>query len=216
MKRWLVLALASCTTSVDAPPAALRVDPPSLDLQVVLGAPPPATAIHVYADSLGGEREVTDDATLTLVGAPLGALVGGEFSSDGLTGGSATIAVAYGGASLTIPIAANVYERRVANGAPSGLDDAFASASPLALDFAAADTDDASEAHILAPYLDIAIDALGSAGPREIALTATEWQAISRTAGGGSIDVTVASLQTTAPATARVASASYGVADLPA
>jgi hypothetical protein len=237
MRRWLVLAIAGCTTSVDAPPVALRVEPASLDLQVVLGAAPPAAAIHVYATSLGGEREVTNDATFTLAGPALGSVVDGQFSSDGLTGGAATIAVAYGDASTTIPIVTNVYERRVVDGAPAGLADTFAAAtsiagdagmSPadgcvlppdlgaLALDFTAADTDDAEEARIVAPYLDIAIDAAGSAGPREVALTAAEWQAIARTALGGSIDVTVASLQTTAPATAHVASASYGVAELPA
>ncbi len=237
MRAWLVVAAtAGCTA--EPPLASLQIDPPAIALTVELGATPPTAAVQVLARSADGDAtDVSALATFTLDGAPVGSIAGPQLTSDGLTGGSATLTVAYGGLTAIVPVTASIYGRRIVDGTPPGAAAAFAAATTsqvdanlapgdgsvlppdlgaLELDFGAADLDDTNEVHVTAPYLDIAVDAPGSAGPREIALAPSEWQAIAHTARGGAIEVDVASLDSSAPATARVASASYDIADLDA
>jgi len=76
--------------------------------------------------------------------------------------------------------------------------------------------DNAHEVRITAPGLELAILAPGVAGPRTIELAPREWSAIARTARGGQIQLEVASLQSTAPAVARVTTVGLDVADLDA
>jgi hypothetical protein len=237
VRAWLVVVTTAGCTS--ASPTSLEIEPPAIELAVDLGSAPPTAALQVLARSANGDAtDVSTTATFTLDGAPVGSIAGPALASDGLTGGSATLTVTYGELAATIPVTANIYGRRVVDGTPAGAAASFAAAitsevdanlSPgdgsvlppdlgaLVLDFGAADLDDTHEVHVTAPYLDIAVDAPGIAGgPREIALAPSEWQAIAHTARGGAIDVDVASLDSSAPATARVTSATYGIADLDA
>jgi hypothetical protein len=239
VRAWLVVAAtAGCTASLDAPLTSLQIEPPAIELAIELGSSSPAVPIQVLARSVDGElTDVSDLVTFSLDGAPVGSMVAGQLASDGVTGGSATLTASYRGLAATAPVSASVYSRRTVDGTSPGAAAAFAAAttspvdanlSPgdgsvlppdlgaLELDFGAADLDDTHEVHVTAPYLDIAVDAPGVAGPREIALAPIEWEAISRTTRGGSFAVDVASLDSSAPATARVASASYDVADLDA
>jgi WD40 repeat protein len=79
--------------------------------------------------------------------------------------------------------------------------------------FAANDLDDAHELRVTAPYLDLDIFAPGAAGPREIDLMSNEWAAVGHTARGGEIALAVSSLQSSAPATSRVATETLAIAD---
>jgi hypothetical protein len=185
----------------------------------------------------GTAADVTTSASFVLDGAPLGQLAGASLASDGLTGGAATIDVTYGELSTSIPATAHVYSRRVVDGTPAGAADAFATASPtpfdahldpqdgtvlppglgrMVLSFAANDLDDTHQITVTAPYLDLAIVAPGVAGPRELELSASEVGAITRTARGGAVELEVASLQSSAPATSRVTTVGLEIADLDA
>jgi len=235
---WLAaIAAVGCSASVDEAPSVigLRFDPPEIALAIDLQAQAPAQPIHVLAlGADGNEGDVTVDAHLELAGTPIGAIEDGMLVSDGMTGGAATITATYGGRTASATATATVYGRRTITGtAVAGAAFAAASATAIdasvspadgavlppnlgafAVDFTAADTDDAHELHVTAPYLDIAVDAPGVPGPRELALDANEWQAIASTARGASISVDVASMNSHAPQDSRVAHASYDVADL--
>lgn len=233
------LVAVGCSASVDESPAVigLRIDPPAIALAIDLDAPAPAQPIHVLArGGDGAEIDVTldSDLALAIAGAPVGTAEAGMLLSDGMTGGSATLTASYGGQTAVAQVTANVFGRRVVTGtavagaafdaaSPTTVDAAVSPADGAVLppnlgafvvDFGAADSDDAHELHVTAPYLDVAVDAPGIAGPREVALDANEWQAIASTARGGSIAVEVLSMDSHAPQTARVARASYDVADL--
>ena len=235
---WLVFSAVAtgCGVSVAGSPAALRVEPEAIDLAVELGRPSPAAPIRAFlVDADGTEHDVTAAASFSLDGAPLGGFVGASLTSDGLTGGTATVRIAYGAATAEIPATAHVHGLRIVAGAPAGAADAFARAAPAAFDahldpqdgavipaglgrmvlaFAAGDLDDAHRVVVTAPYLDLSIVAPGVAGPREMELSPSEWGAIRRTARGGAIQLEVSSLQTSAPATARVTTVGLDIADL--
>ena len=233
---WFVCAVASgCTGVVDS--TALRVEPPTIDLTVDLALPAPSAAMQVFVVNADGtEDDVTAGASFALDGAQLGELSGANFTSDGLTGGAATIHIAYGGFATSIPATVSIYGRRIVDGTPAGAD-TFASASPtpfdahldpqdgavippgigrMSLSFAANDLDDAHQITITAPYLDLAILAPGVPGPREVDLSASECGAITHTGRGGAVELEVASLQSSAPATSRVTTVGLEVADLDA
>src|SRR5262252_2065809 len=80
--RCLVLAALLGCTSTD-----LRVEPNAIDLDVVLGEPAPGVGLRVFLD----DKDVTDEASFALAGRPLGTLAGSRWTSDGRTGGAATI-----------------------------------------------------------------------------------------------------------------------------
>ncbi|HUJ62929.1 MAG TPA: hypothetical protein VLX92_30710, partial [Kofleriaceae bacterium] len=82
----------------------------------------------------------------------------------------------------------------------------------LDVDFAANDADDVHRVAITAPYLDLAIDAPGAPGPRHLELTPAEWAAVAATAPSATLSV--ASTHD-GDATARVASATIALCDLP-
>lgn len=223
---------------VDRGPATLRVEPASIELTVDLALPAPAASMQVFVERPNSETEdVTADARFSLEGAPLGALANATLTSDGLTGGAATVRITYDGVSTEIPATAHVAGRRIIDGSPAGVADAFASATPTPFDahldpldgavlppnlgrmvlaFAANDLDDAHQILVTAPYLDLAIVAPGAAGPRQLELSFSEWAAITHTARGSAIQVEVASLQSSAPATARVTTVGLEIADLDA
>jgi len=235
MCRWLLISitLVGCTTDI-APTPTLRVEPEAMDLDVDLAAAPPTGAIHVYAsDEDGLEYEVTAGTTFTFTGAQLGTVDNAQLTSDGVTGGASILVVQYQKLSASVPVTARVHCRRVVEGTLAP--DAFATATPtpvdaqlspvdrvvlppnlgeLDLDFIADDLDDTHQVHITAPYLDLTVVAPGVAGPRELVLAANEWKAIARTVRGGDVHVEVASLASTAPATVKVASATYSIADV--
>ncbi len=235
---WLVgLVVTGCTTSVAGiAPVALRVEPTALDLDVDIALLPPTAAVHVFAvESDGGERDVTSEATFAFDGPQLGAIAAGTMTSDGLTGGVATMRITYGQQAAAVPVTAHVHGHRVVDGTPQGAAAAFAAATPTAVDahldpsdgavlpsglgglvlsFAAADLDDVHHVVVTAPYLDLEILAPGVAGPREVALTPNEWGAIARTARGSAVQLEVASLQSSAPAIAQVTTVGLDVADL--
>ena len=235
---WLIgcMVATGCGAFVDAGPPVLRVEPAAIDLDVDLALPPPTAAIRVFALGLDGrEADVTAAATLRLDGAALGSLGGAGLTSDGVTGGVATIQITYEAATAAIPAAAHVHGRRVVDGTPAGAVAAFAAAARtpfdaqldppdgavipsglgrMVLGFVANDLDNAHEVRVTAPELELVIVAPGVAGPRTIELAPREWSAIARTARGGQIQLEVASLRSTAPAVARVATVGLDLADL--
>ncbi|HEY1551461.1 MAG TPA: hypothetical protein VGG28_26710 [Kofleriaceae bacterium] len=236
---WLAscVVVAGCSGAIDAS-AVLRVEPASIDLSVDLASPPPTAAMQVvlvHAD--GSEDDVTSTASFELDGAPIGQLAGASVVSDGFAGGSATIRVAYAELATSIPVTAHVSGQRIVDGTPAGAAAAFATASAtpfdahldpqdgsvlppglgrIVLSFAANDLDDTHQVTVTAPYLDLTIVAPGVAGPRELELSVSEVAAITRTARGGAVELEVASLQSSAPATSRVTTVGLEVADLDA
>jgi hypothetical protein len=236
---WLVscVVASGCSGTIDAS-ASLRVEPETIDLTVDLASPAPTAALQVllvHADS--SVDDVTTTASFELDGAPLGELVGASLVSDGFTGGSATIHISCGDLATSIQATAHVYSRRVVDGTPAGAADAFATATAtpfdahldpqdgavippglgrMVLSFAANDLDDTHQVTVTAPYLDLAFVAPGVAGPRELELSASEVGAITHTARGGAVELDVASLQSTAPATSRVTTVGLEIADLDA
>jgi hypothetical protein len=236
---WLAscVVASACSGTIDAS-SSLRAVPETIDLTVDLAGQPPEVAMQVllvHAD--GTEDDVTATASFALDGAPLGNLAGASLVSDGLTGGSAAIVVTYADLATSIPATAHVYGRRIVDGTAPGAADAFATASPtpfdahldpqdgavlppglgrIVLSFAASDLDDTHQVSVTAPYLDLVVVAPGVAGPRSLELSASEVGAITRTARGGALELEVASLQSSAPATSRVTSVGLEVADLDA
>ncbi len=230
---WLVVACAGC--SVASEHRSLRVEPASIDVTAEIGAPAPVVPLHVMLqDDDGSERDVTAEARFGLTGTLLGSVAGGMFTSDGVTGGAAVVQIGYGDDGATVPVTVRVHGWRASSPA---IADLFAAATPTAVDahldppdgavlppdlgaltlaFTAADTDDAHEVTVTAPYLDLAIVTAGSPGPRSIDLLPDEWAAIARTARGGSVALSVASISTSAPAETRVASAQLEIADVDA
>jgi hypothetical protein len=228
MWRWLVVGAAGCTAQLDAPH--LVVDPPSIQLDVDLALPAPTVTLRVLA----GDEDVTEGATFSLTGAPIGSFVGRQLVSDGRTGGEATITAIAAGSSVVIPATATVHGRRLVGDAPATAPDAFAAATDVAVtgplepgdgavlppdlgsldvDFAADDADDLHEIAVTALHLDIRVYAPGAPGPRHVALTAGEWTAIARTARGGSVGLAARSLHA---GTAHRLGASLAIADLDA
>lgn len=236
---WLVsCVVAGCDASIAGVPASLRVEPAAIDLTVDLALPAPVAPMHVFLTRADGtEQDVTAGASFGLDGAPLGVVAGASLTSDGLTGGTATVRITYDTVSAAIPATVHVHGRRIVDGTPAGAVDAFATASPTLFDahldpqdgavipsgigrmvlaFAANDLDDAHQVIVTAPYLDLSIVAPGAAGPRQLELSPSEWGAITRTARGGGIQLEVSSLQTSAPTTARVTTVGLDIADLDA
>ena len=210
----------------------LRIDPPSIAMDVDLAAAPPTAALHVVSvGDDGSETDVTATATYAFTGPQLGAVTAGQLASDGLTGGAATLAVTFHELSATIDVTANVHGKRIVDSAAA---DAFAAATamPAALQLAPGDgvvlppnlgeldlawtadpAADTHRVHITAPYLDVEVDA---PGPSAITLAPNEWQAVARTARGGAVNVDIASLQSSAPAIAQVQTATYRIGDIEA
>jgi len=220
------------------PSVTLRVEPTVIDLDVELGHPGAPVALRVFAVNAGGSQdEVTDVATVSLDGAPLGVVAAGSFTSDGLTGGTATVRLGFDQVVAAIQVTARVHGRRIVEGTPAGAAAAFATAAAAPFDahldpgdgavlppglgrmvlaFAAPDLDDVHRIAVTAPYLDLEIIAPGVAGPRELELSPSEWGAIARTVRGGALQLEVASLSSSAPATAHVATVGLEIADLDA
>ena len=228
MRTALLITITACTMPIGTTHE-LRVEPAAVALDVDLAAAPPTAALHVVSvGDDGSETDVTATATYAFTGPQLGTVTAGQLASDGLTGGAATLAVTFHELAATIDVTANVHGKRIVDSAAA---DAFATATAMpaalqlvpgdgvvlppnlgALDVAwtadpAADT---HRVHITAPYLDIEVDA---PGPSAITLAPNEWQAVARTARGGAVNVDVASLQSSAPATAQVQTATYRIAD---
>ncbi len=226
MKWFACLAVTGCTATLDM--GQLRVDPPALDLDVVLGEPPPQVALRVYE----GIRDVTDTATFA---TPLGTFSGGMFTSDGHSGGAATIAVTAGEMTASVPISVTVHGIRFTGGLPADastwlapgndqivtepLDPADGAVLPpnlggLDVDFGAYDDDDVHEIALTAPYLDLHVYAPGVPGSRHIALTSDEWAAAASTAHGGTATLEVRSTHSGGGAPVHVMSSQLAIADL--
>jgi len=227
----LITITASCTMPIDTTHA-LRVEPAAIAMDVDLAAAPPTAALHVVSvGDDGSETDVTAGATYAFTGPQLGAVANGQLASDGLTGGAAQLQITFHELAATIDVTANVHGKRIVDGA---LADAFATATAtpaalamipgdgvvlppnlgeLAVAWTADPAADLHQVHITAPYLDVEVDAPGSSA---ITLAPNEWQAVARTARGGAVNVDVASLQSTAPATAQTATATYRVASFEA
>jgi hypothetical protein len=233
----IVVVASGCNaTMTDDAPASLRVDPSSIELAVDLAQLAPAVSLHVFAvDSSGSETDVTGEASFAFDGLALGTVTGGTLTSDGLTGGTTMLRATYDQAAAAVPATANVTERRIAAGTAAGAADAFATATAapfaahldpedgavlpagigrMVLSFAAPDLDDTEQILVTAPYLNLEIVTPGVAGPRELELSPSEWGAITHTARGGAIQLDVASLSSSAPATSRTAAAGLEIADL--
>jgi hypothetical protein len=227
----ITVGTAGCSMSIDTTHE-LRIEPATIAMDVDLAGPPPTVALHVISvGDDGTETDVTTTATYAITGQPLGAVTNGRLASDGVTGGQATLAVAFHELAASIDVTATVHGRRIVDGA---LADAFAGATamPAALQLAPGDgvvlppnlgeldlawtadpAADTHRVHITAPYLDVEVDA---PGPSAITLAPNEWQAVARTARSGAVNVDIASLQSSAPAIAQVATATYRIADVDA
>ncbi len=234
---WLCIVIAGCNAGVSAMPTSLRIAPEAIDLAVDLALPAPAASVQVFeVDPDGSEHDVTADAALGLDGAALGTLAGATLTSDGITGGVATLRATYAGLATAITATAHVHGLRTTDGTAFGAHAAFTAATHAPVDahldpgdgavipanlgrmvlaFAAADSDDTHQVRVAAPYLDLEILAPGVAGPRTIEFAPNEWAAIARTAGG-QIQLDVASLASSAPAEARVESVQLEIAQLAA
>src|SRR5262245_29468858 len=102
----ITLLISGCVADVDAP--ILTIEPSTIDLVVVLGQPPPTIDLHVRQAG----ADVTDKATWTLQGAELGGVDAGRFTSDGLTGGTATISVQVGGGQASVLVSTRIESAR--------------------------------------------------------------------------------------------------------
>lgn len=230
---WLAVVVATgCTGSVGATPT-LRIEPPTIALDVDLARPAPAIDLHVWA----GATDVTADATFALAGAPVGAITGGRLASDGATGGVAVITATVGELTATAVVTVNIHGVRLVAATPADAPAWFAAApdvpvteplepadgevlppdlGKLEIDFGADDADDVHELEITAPYLDVQVYALGVAGPRHLELLPAEWTAVAHTALGGLAQLVVRSTRSGGGAPAHALSAKLGIADLPA
>ena len=224
----LITITAGCTMPI-ATTHELRIEPASIAMDVDLAAAPPAVALHVMSvGDDGSETDVTTGATYAFSGPQLGAVANGQLASDGSTGGAATLSVTFHELAATIDVTANVHGKRIVDGA---LPDAFATATatPAMLQLVPGDgvvlppnlgeldvawtaepAADQHQVHITAPYLDLEVDAPGASA---ITLAPNEWQAVARTARGGAVNVDVASLQSSAPATSQVQTATVRIAE---
>ena len=209
MKLLACLAIAGCTAAVD--PGQLRVEPAAIDVDVALGEPVPAISLR----ALAGNADVTSTATLALDDPSLGTVAGATFTPDGHAGGTATIAVSAGGDTVAVPVEVHVHGVRFAVGVSPSVTallapghDAAATyplepgdgavlppgLGGLEVDFGADDADTVSEVSLVSPFADIHIYAPGTPGPRHVALTPDEWQAIARTNRGGDATLEVRSV----------------------
>lgn len=221
----MILVVGGCDVGLET--TTLRVEPEVLDLTVELGKTHPV-AITVLADGL----DVTAHATFVLDGAPLGELDERGFTSDGRTGGRATVTVHHDGLTTSLPLRVVLHSAR--GDAPPQAVGWFGEATPLPMDallepgdgavlprnlanldvhFAVPATDDLHEIAILAPELDFHIYGRGAAGARTAALTPAEWDAITRTSRGGYVDIIARTLSSAAPTEMHVASAHVVIAD---
>ena len=224
----IMITCTSCTLPIETVHQ-LRVEPAAIALDVDLAAPTPAVALHVVSvGDDGSETDVTAAATYAFTGPQLGSVANGQLASDGSTGGAAALAITFHELATTIDVTANVHGRRIVDGAAAAAF-AGATATPSALALVPGDgvvlppnlgelavawtpdpAADTHQVHITAPYLDIEVDAPGAS---TIALAPAEWQAIANTARGSAVNVDVASLQSAAPATKQVATATYRIAE---
>jgi hypothetical protein len=233
MKVVLGLVLVSACIDPIEPPAPLRVEPAEINLDVELGTVAPTVPLHAFS----GTREVTTDAQYLLDGAVLGTVSSVGFTSDGRTGGAASIQVHADMQLVTIPVSVVVHSMRVADGAssdaPTWFDEATdikvdaqlepgndvmlpANLGHLDIDFAANDADVLHEITVASPYLDVRVYQGAVAGPRHVELTANEWDAIARTSRGESVDLTVRSIAAGPGAIAHTDSAHLAISDLDA
>jgi hypothetical protein len=230
---FVLLLATGCTTTLDAPE--LRVEPAAVDLDVDLAELPPSIAFRVLAVDGDGERDVTADATFSLAGRPLGSFTGATLASDGRTGGVASVTVSFGAATLTVPVTAHVHGVRLVEGTPFDAPAQFAAIpdvdvdvaldpgdgtvlppnlAGLDIDFAADPADTVHAIAVTAPFLDVRVYAPGVAGPRHVALTAAEWEAIARTASGEVVELAVRSTVAGGGAPAHRTAAQLAIADL--
>lgn len=229
MWRSLVLVTAAgCSSTLEM--TSLRIEPAAIDLDVDLAQPAPGVTLRVF----DGTSDVTAVASFSLDGAPLGTLAGGQLTSDGRTGGVATLTATVGASTATATVTANVHGKRLVAGAPAQAPDWFALSSDVAvaepldpgdgavlpanlgtleIDYGAIDSDDIHEIAITAPHLDLRVYAPGAPGPRHVALTADEWTAIARTAVGDGIDLDVRGMPGGGTVSHAV-TAHVGIADL--
>ena len=86
----------------------------------------------------------------------------------------------------------------------------------MVLDFAAQDLDDTHQVIVTAPYLELSVVAPGVAGPRRSSCRRRVGRDRAHRDDDGGIELEVASLQTSAPATARVTTVRLEITDLAA
>ena len=168
MMRWLFVGVVGCAASE----ATLRIEPAAIDLDVELDSMAYVN-VRVFAMTGSGAVDVTADARLALVdGARLGAVAGTRFTSDGRTGGHATIAASFGDVSVDLPVHVRIHSMRREDGVPLDAAGWFESATDVVVDallepgdgavlppnlgrfdvdFAAADGDDLHEVALTGP-----------------------------------------------------------------
>jgi hypothetical protein len=224
------LGLVGCVTTSEPE---LRIEPSALELEVSLDAAA-AVPVRLFVDQDGVTTEVTGDAQWTLQGAELGRIDGKGFTSDGRTGGRARISATFGMMTASLPVHVTLTSQR-ADLAPPAATTWFAAAinlrtvvalepgdgavlpynlGRLDIAFAAIDTDDFHEVTLRGPDLDVRVVVPAAPGPRQVELTAAEWNAVSRTSRGGTVELVVRSLRSADPTYARTTKALLSIADL--
>ncbi|HEY5924606.1 MAG TPA: hypothetical protein VIV11_23165 [Kofleriaceae bacterium] len=219
--------LAACTVDIGS---SLRVEPEFLELSVPLDEHT-RVPLRVFSD----DNDVTAEVRLSLDGAPLGTVDPTGFTSDGRTGGTATIVATLAGAEARVPVHVRLHSTRFVEISPdiapwfeTATESAFDAAlepgdgavippnlGRLDVHFTAIAPDDLHQVSVASPDLDIRVYARSTGAARQIDLTPAEWDAISRTARGGTAELAVRSLTSTAPTDMRTARAQLGVAELP-
>lgn len=228
----IALGLVGCVSTSEPE---LRIEPLGLELEVGLDAAA-TLPIRLVVVQDGVASEVDGDARWTLEGDDLGRVDGDGFTSDGRTGGRATISATFGSMAASLPVHVKITSRR-ADLAPAAAETWFALATDIRSDdaaalepgdgavlppnlgrldvaFAAIDSDDVHEVTLRGPDLDLRVVMPASPGPRQIELTAAEWDAVSRTSRGKGVDLVVRSLCSAEPNQAREANAHLTIADL--
>ena len=218
----------AATGSIDVPPlASLRIEPPAFELAVELGDTPPTTALQVF----GARSTATSPMSPASRRSRSRVRPSGRCSPRFSRAMASPVVPRRSrprtaSSTATALVTANVYGAAHVDGTPPGLADAFAAAEsrgrrePVAGRCAACSrriprrardstsgrgrSDDAPRWHDHRTISRCNNRRARCCAAARIALRLHEWQAIARTALGGSIAMAVASLPTSAPATAHV------------
>jgi hypothetical protein len=209
--------------------AHLELEPAQVELEVALGVP---TTVAVAATFAGAD--VTGAVTWSLDGASLGSVDAGGLAIDGRTGGSARLIASLGTERVEVPVHVKLTSLRAIDApaaAPAWFRDAIEVAGTGVMDpvdravippnlarlevaFTASDLDDVQELAVTSADLDVRVQGAAAPGPRELSLSAAEWEAVVRTSRGRTIDVAARSASSSDPTTARAMHSSVAIADL--
>src|SRR5262245_49315312 len=129
MRVFLMLAATGCAAKLDGS-AELTAEPAAIEVTIAPGHAAPTVPVHVLDDGV----DVTSEASFVLTGAQVGGVVPGLFTSDGKTGGSASIGISVHGGFITVPVHARVESVRLEDGLGSAVAGMFTGVPDLRVD----------------------------------------------------------------------------------